>query len=213
MRFSKIILTATFLIGLFPFNRLYAQTLISTEVGVSMHNLELEEHTGSIVQSYQGLKNNFDFDISIDLKQYLIPKWFISLNSNIYIKNHTYSIHTLGINPRSDYTYRLFGYGLKTGVEIINNLEAGIGVSRTLLYDKKVIHSFMDDQKVGSSSLYCSTFFMSYKWNRFITTVSYFNSLPTSNMFSIDLFSIHLGYQWKVFEPIQRKSKVNCPKL
>lgn len=213
MRFSKVILTATFLIGLFPVIRLYSQTIISTEIGVSMHNLELEEHTGSIVQSYQGLKNNFDFDIGIDLKHYLTPKWFISLNSNIYMKNHTYSIHTLGINPRRDYTYRLFGFGLKTGVEIINNLEVGIGVSRILLYDQKVIHSIMYEQKAGSSSLYCSTFFMSYKWNKFITSITYKKSIINSNLTSIDLFSIHFGYRWKIFDPIKRKSKVNCPKL
>ena len=213
MRFSKFIMTATFLIGLFLVNRLYAQTFISTEIGVSMHNLELEEHSGSIIHSYQGLKNNFDLDIGIGLKHYLIPKWFVSLNSNIYMKKHNYSIYTLGINPRSDYTYRLFGYGLKTGVEVINNLGVGIGVLRILVYDQKVIHSFMAEHNAGSGSLYYSTFFMFYKWNEFITSITYNKTINDSNMTSIDLFSIHFGYRWKVFEPIKRKSKVNCPKL
>lgn len=213
MRFSKFILTATFLIVLFPVNRLYAQTFISTEVGVSMHNLELEEHSGSIIHSYQGLKNNFDFDIGIGLKHYLIPKWFVSLNSNIYMKKHNYSIHTFGINPRSDYTYRLFGYGLKTGVEIINNLEVGMGVSRILLYNQKVIHSFMVEKNAGSSSSYCSTFFISYKWNKFITSITYYKAINKSNLTGINLFSIHFGYRWKIFDPIKRKSKVNCPQL
>jgi len=213
MRFSIIILSATFLIGLFPVKRLYSQTFISTEIGVSIHNLELAEHSGNIIHSYQGLKNNIDFDIGIELKHYLIPKWFISLNSNIYLKKQTYSIHTLGINPRSDYTYRLFGYGLKSGVEILNNLEVGLGISRISMYGQKVIHSDLVERNIDSEIKNCATVSIVYKWDKFITKVTYTKSLPTSDMSDIDLFSIHFGYRWKIFEPIKRKSKVNCPKL
>ena len=84
-----------------------------------MHNLELEEYSGSIRQSYEGLNNNFDFNIRVDLKHYLTPKWFVSANSCLYLANHKYTFFTSGIIPQFDYSYRLFDYGISSGVEVL----------------------------------------------------------------------------------------------
>jgi len=213
MKFYKLILTATFLIGLFPVKRLYSQTFIIPGIGASLHNLELEEFSGSIIQSYEGLNNNFDFDFEVDFKHYLTSMWFVSLNSCLYLRNHEYTIFTYGIIPQFDYSYRLFHYGISSGIEVVNNIKIGIGLTRIFLFNRKKFYSDIFIEKLDSKSLYFSAFFLSYKWERFIAKVSYSKSLPTSNMYGIELFSIHIGYQWKVFEPLQRKSKVNCPKL
>jgi len=213
MRSSVIILYATFLIGLFTAKCLYSQTLLIPEIGTSLHNIEVEESSGSIILFYEGLKNNFDVDVGLDLKHYFLPKWFISINSNIYLKSHIFSIHTGGFIPRMDYSYRLFSYGLKSGFEIINNFEVGLGVARIQLYDRKESNIVTVKQVAGLGSRYCSTFFMSYKWNKFITSITYNKATYDSYLTSVDLFSISFGYRWKIFEPTKRNSKVNCPKL
>ncbi len=213
MRFSKFILTATFWIELFLTDRLHSQTYIIPNLGISSHSIAYKHRNVGLGYSYEGLKNKVDVDIGLDLKHYLLPKWFISINSGLYLRNHTYTFFTNGFNPRSDYSYRLVDYGISSGIEVANNLEIGIGLSGIFFFNRKVIHSDMIERRVDSKSLYSSVFVLSYKWDKFIAKISYSKSLSTSNMYAIDLFSIHFGYQWKVFEPIQRKSKVNCPKL
>lgn len=209
MRISSFISFATFIIGFISINPLCSQTFVSSEIGASLHNLKVKEYSGNIIHAYEGLSNNYDLDFGVAIKHYLSPIWFISLNTSLYVKTHTYTIHTSGINPRIDFTYRIFRNDLKSGVEIIKNLEGGIGFSRMMIYNQKV-SSVINESQAYSGTIFCPMIFIKYNWSNLSTSLNFYKSV-NNNLRDFDMLSVNFGYHWKVFNPAKGKSKVDCP--
>jgi len=210
MKFTKIKLILLFIISLVFSKKPYSQTFIIPHIGFSIHNLKINEVPVTNNYYFDNLDNKFDFSIGLDIQYYLWSRWFLNLHSSYYFLNHEYTFHSFGINPCSQYVYQIANLGFAIGLEILPRLELGIGIKNVTMYNMREKQYVLPEKKLLKSSL---NLYLSYYIKKLEFKFSYSNSIHKKELMGINIAELSVGYRFKIFNPIQKRKRVYCPKI